>query len=201
MHYPICFTHGTLVSSLTGSEAIWTHIYFHRHYVNKTTLHVCVATLRLTLNLHAKSKKTPTKTNIFEYKENKKKNLTNQRIEERDYSRKQFDLQTHDMGKTCKVIRTLLDKDAGINVCKTVDFIIDNRLVCDYNVISNTFNDYFVSIVSILANSIHCNVNPLLYVDNSPNSIVIPDISHEAVISVTNQLKILLLGMMICPLQ
>ena len=90
---------------------------------------------------------------------------------ERDYVRKQFDLQTHDMGKTFKVIRTLLDKDAGINVCKTVDFIVDyTRLVCDYNVISNTFNDYFISIGSILANSIHCNVNPLLYVDNIPNS-------------------------------
>ena len=90
------------------------------------------------------------------------------------------------MGKTFKVIRTLLDKDAGINVCKTVDFIIDNRLVCDYNVISNKFNDYFGS---ILANSIHCNVNPLLYVDNIPNSIVIPDISQEAVISVIKSLK------------
>ena len=53
------------------------------------------------------------------------------------------------MGKTFKVIRTLLDKDAGIKVCKTVDFIIDNRLVCDYNVICNKFNDYFVG--SILA--------------------------------------------------
>ena len=93
------------------------------------------------------------------------------------------------MRKTFKVIRTLLDKDAGINVCKTVDFIIDNRLVCDYNVISNAFNDYFVSIGSILANSIHCNVNPLFYVDNIPNSIVIPDISQEAVISVIKSLK------------
>ena len=63
------------------------------------------------------------------------------------------------------VIKTLLDKDAEINVCKTVDFIIHNRLVCDYNVISNTFNDYFISIGSILANSIHCYVNPLWYVD------------------------------------
>ena len=35
------------------------------------------------------------------------------------------------------------------------------------------------------------NVNPLLYVDNIPNSIVIPDISQEAVISVIkNPLKI-----------
>ena len=103
------------------------------------------------------------------------------------------------MRETFKVIRTLLDKDAGINVCKTVDFI-DNRLVCDYNVISNTFNDYFISIGSILTNSIHCNVNPLLYVDNIPNSIVIPDISQEAVISVIKSLKNSL-DMMTYPLQ
>ena len=95
------------------------------------------------------------------------------------------------MGKTFKVIRTLLDNDARINVCKTVDFLIDNRLVFDPNVISNTCNDYFTSIGSIIANSIHYNVNPLLYVDNIPNSIVIPDISQEAVISVIkNHLKI-----------
>ena len=49
--------------------------------------------------LHAKSKKILTETNILEYKEYKNKNLTNQRIAERDYFREQFDLQTHDMGK------------------------------------------------------------------------------------------------------
>ena len=32
-------------------------------------------------------------------------------------------------------------------------------------------------------------MNPLLYVDNIPNSIVIPDISQEAVISVIKSLK------------
>ena len=87
------------------------------------------------------------------------------------------------------MIRTLLDKNAGSNVCKTVDFIINNRLGCDYIVISNTFNDYFISIGSILENSIHCNVNPLFYVDNIPNSIVTPDISQKAVISVIKSLK------------
>ena len=94
------------------------------------------------------------------------------------------------MRKTFKVIRTLLDKDAGINVCKTVDFIVDNSLVCEYKVISNKFNDYFVSLGSILANSIHCNVNPLFYGDNILNSIVIPDISQEVVMSAIKSLKI-----------
>ena len=118
------------------------------------------------------------------------KNLTNQqRTSERDYFGKQFDLQIHDMGKNFKAIRMLLDKDARINVCNTVDFIIDNRLVCDYNVISNTFSYYFISIGNIFSNRISCNVNPLLYVDNISNSIVIPNISQEAVISVMKSLK------------
>ena len=61
------------------------------------------------------------------------------------------------------MIRTLLDKDAGIRVCKNVDFIIDNRLVCDYNnIISKTFNNYFISVGSILAKQYTPNVNPLL---------------------------------------
>ena len=93
------------------------------------------------------------------------------------------------MRKTFKVIRTLLDKDTGINVCKTVDFIVDNSLVCEYKVISIKFNDYFVSLGSIIANSIHCNVNPLFYGDNIPNGIVIPDISQEVVMSAIKSLK------------
>ena len=86
----------------------------------------------------------------------KYRNLTHQQIAERDYFRKQLDLQICDIGKTFKVIRTFFDKDTGIHVCKTADFIIDNRLVCDHNnIISNMFNDYFISVGSILANSIH----------------------------------------------
>ena len=87
------------------------------------------------------------------------------------------------------MIRTLLNNDDAINVCTTVDYNNNNRLACDYNVISNKLNDYFISIGSILANSIHCNVNPLLYVDNIPDSIVIPDISQEAAISVLKSPK------------
>ena len=57
------------------------------------------------VKLQGKSMTTPTEGNILEYKEYKNKNLTNQQIAERDYFRKQFDLQTHDMGKTFNVDR------------------------------------------------------------------------------------------------
>ena len=63
--------------------------------------------------LFIKSKRNPSQMNIQIYKEFKNKNLTNQRIAERNYFQKQFDLQDCNMGKTFKVIRTLLDKDPG----------------------------------------------------------------------------------------
>ena len=47
------------------------------------------------------------------------------------------------MGKTFKVIRTLLDKDAGNNVSKSIDFVVNNTKTCDPKQISNSFNNYF----------------------------------------------------------
>ena len=91
------------------------------------------------------------------YKEFKNKNLTNQRIAERNYFQKQFDLQDCNMGITFKVIRTLLDKDAGNNVSKSIDFVVNNTMTCDPKQISNSFNNYFISVGSTLASNIHSN--------------------------------------------
>ena len=112
--------------------------------------------------LFIKSKRNPSQINIQIYKEFKNKNLTNQRIAERNYFQKQFDLQDCNMGKTFKVIRTLLDKDAGNNVSKSIDFVVNNTMTCDPKQISNSFNNYFISVGSTLASNIHSNVNPLL---------------------------------------
>ena len=81
--------------------------------------------------LFIKSKRNPSQMNTQIYKEFKNKNLTNQRIAERNYFQKQFDLKDCNMGKTFKVIRTLLDKDAGNNVSKSIDFVINNNMTCD----------------------------------------------------------------------
>ena len=78
-----------------------------------------------------KSKRNLSQINIQIYKEFKNKNLTTQRIAERKYFQKQFDLQDRNMGKTFKVIRTLLDKDAGNNVNKSIDFVVTNTMTCD----------------------------------------------------------------------
>ena len=134
--------------------------------------------------LFIKSKRNPSQINIQIYKEFKNKNLTNQRIAERNYFQKQFDLHDRNMGKTFKVIRTLLDKDAGNNVSKSIYFVVNNTMTCDPTQISNSFNNYFISVGSTLANSIHSNVNPLLYVDSNVNSIIMPEVSEEEITSV-----------------
>ena len=90
-----------------------------------------------------KSKRNPSQINIQIYKEFKNENLTNQRITERNYFEKQFDLQDRNMGKTFKVIKTLLDKDAGNNVSKSIYFVVNNTMTCDPKQISNSFKDDF----------------------------------------------------------
>ena len=131
--------------------------------------------------LFVKSKRNPSQINIQIYKEFKNKNLTNQRIAERNYFQKQFDLQDRNMGTTFKVIRTLLDKDAGNNVSKSIDFVVNNTMTCDPKQISNSFNNYFISVGSTLASNIHSNVNPLLYVDSNINSIIMPEVTEEEI--------------------
>ena len=96
--------------------------------------------------LFIKSKRNPSQMNIQIYKEFKNKNLTNQRIAEINYFQKQFVLQDCNMGKTFKVIRTVLDKDTGNNVSKSIDFVVNNTMTCDPKQISNSFNNYFISV-------------------------------------------------------
>ena len=64
-------------------------------------------------------------------------------------------------GKTFKVIRTILDKDRGNNVNKSIEFIINNNMTGDPKTIANCFNDYCISVFSLLISNIHSTVNPL----------------------------------------
>ena len=93
------------------------------------------------------------------------------------------------MGKTFKVIKSILSPGNQTNFIKNIDFIINDQLVCDNVIIANKFNDYFVNVGSSLANCIHSNVNPLSYVINNVNSIVVPDMSQADVLSVILSLK------------
>ena len=130
--------------------------------------------------LFIKSKRNPSQINIQIYNKNldKSKNCRKKLIS------KAVCLQNRNMGKTFKVIRILLDKDAGNNVSKSIDFVVNNTMTCDPKQISNSFNDYFNSVGSTLASNMHSIVNPLLYVDSNVNSIFMPEVSEEEITSV-----------------
>ena len=81
------------------------------------------------------------------------------------------------------MVRTLLDKDAGNNVSKSIDFVVHNAMTCDPKLILLSFNDYFISVGCTLASNIHSNVNPLLYVDSNVNSIIMPEVLEEEITS------------------
>ena len=70
-----------------------------------------------------------------------------------------------------------------------IDFVIDKSIVADKTKIANGFNDYFVNVGSTLSSKIHCNVNPLSYVEANPNSMVIPNLTVGDIINVISSLN------------
>ena len=55
-------------------------------------------------------------------------------------------------------------------------FNINNTIVTDSEVISNEFNNFFVSIGPTLASNITCSKDPLTYVNGFANSILVPSV-------------------------
>ena len=55
---------------------------------------------------------------------------------------------------------------------------INNETVNDSRTIANEFNNFFVSIGPALADTITCSVDPMSYVDNIMNSMVISYVSY-----------------------
>ena len=92
------------------------------------------------------------------------------------------------MGKSWKVLRTILGKDQNIRK-KQHSFFINNNYVTDSLQIANAFNKFFVSIGSLLAKEIKSDVNPLLYVDNNVNSIATLEVTSNRVRNVIMSLK------------
>ena len=66
---------------------------------------------------------------------------------------------------------------------------INGELTSDKDIISNAFNNYFVTIGPQLANKININKNPLTYINSTMNSIFIPYINEKDITQVVNSLK------------
>ena len=63
------------------------------------------------------------------------------------------------------------------NSKRKLKLTINNQTVNDSQTIANEFNNFFVSIGSALADNITCFVDPMSYVDNIMDSIVISYVS------------------------
>ena len=122
------------------------------------------------------------------YKKAKKALQSSLRNTEIAYFSKQLEVNKNDISKTWKVINVILG--LGKNKCKKhLSFLIDNEYVTDSLQIANALNNFFVSIGSQQSKDIVSDVNPLLYVTNNVNSIVILDLTCDQVRNVISSLN------------
>ena len=127
------------------------------------------------------------------YKKAKKALQSSLRNTEIAYFSKQLEVNKNDIGKTWKVINVILG--LGKNKCKKqFSFLIGNEYVTDSLQLANALNNFFVSIGSQLAKDIVSDVNPLSYVTNNVNSIVILDVTCDQVRNVISSLNNLSAG-------
>ena len=112
-----------------------------------------------------------------ETKENLQSALKNSEIL---YFSNQLGIHRNHIGKSWKVLRNILGKDHNKRKKQNSCFI-NNNYVTDSLQVANAFNNFFVSIGSLLAKKIKCDVNPLLYVDNNVNSIATFEVTSNRV--------------------
>ena len=122
------------------------------------------------------------------YKDSKRILHSSLRNAEIQYYSEQYELNSGDMFKSWKVLKTILALNSNsekIQLCLT----INNVAVTNSKDIANGFNDFFVSIGPELAKDIHSDINPLTYVNSVNNSIVNFDVSCDEVKNIIHSLK------------
>ena len=122
------------------------------------------------------------------YKKRKNEVLSLLKNTEIMYFSDQMEINKNDLNKTWKILRVILGKDRNPSA-KNPTFKLDGKIISDRAAIANGFNNYFVSIGPKLASEISSNVNPISYVKNINNSIVIPNITCHEVYQVICSLK------------
>ena len=125
---------------------------------------------------------------VESYKDSKRILHSSLRNAEIQYCSEQYQLNSGDMFKSWKVLKTILALNSNSEkrqLCLT----INNVAVTNSKDIANGFNDFFVSIGPELAKDIHFDINPLTYVNNVNNSIVIFDVSCDEVRNIIHPLK------------
>ena len=123
-----------------------------------------------------------------EYKEAKKVLHSTLRNSVISYFGVQLELNKNDIFKTWKVLKDIIGLD-GNTAKQKINFLIDGKLVIDSLDIANGFNIFFVSVGPKLANDLKSDIDPLSYVNNNINSIVVPEIPCIQVREMINSLN------------
>ena len=134
-------------------------------------------------------KKYLTQENKDKYIKFRNQNLSNQRKAERDYYQEQFELNSNDLRNSWKVIKNIIKKSVNKLSGNHEEFVINNKITSDGKEIANGFNNYFVNIGRSLAHQITSTTNPLSYVNTNINSIQIPEILKNEIITVIYSFK------------
>ena len=115
---------------------------------------------------------------VESYKDSKRILHSSLRNAEIQYYSEQYELNSSDMFKSWKVLKTILALNTNSEKRKLC-LRINNVAVTNSKDIANGFNHFFVSIGPELAKGIHSDINPLTYVNNISNSIAIFDVSCD----------------------
>ena len=88
--------------------------------------------------LYIIKRKNPTSDNIKKYKQYKNQNLSKQRKAERDYYREQLELHQHDLKKSWRVIKNIINKEDNQTIKKQTIFLINNQYTTQNQTIANS---------------------------------------------------------------
>ena len=108
---------------------------------------------------------------------------------ERDYFSNQLDINKSDMKKLCKIMKSVIGNKRKTNQ-NIKRFKINNNIIDNDLRIAHEFNRYVVYVGPILAaHQIKTDLNPLHYVQNNHNSMLMQQIEHFEVVNVINSLN------------
>ena len=131
----------------------------------------------------------PTKINQVTYKNPNNKLNSIKRKAERDHYRNQLEINTSDMKKSWKIMKTVIGNKRK-TIKKKALFNINNKTIdSELLQIANEFNNYFVSIGLKLASyQTRTTLNPLNSLQFNANSVVIDHIEEIEVVRIINSL-------------
>ena len=135
--------------------------------------------------LYRLSRSNPSLFNSYKQYNNRLKNIIQNA--KREYYKRKFDLNANDTKSTWKSINSLIrPKTNKVNYSLS----INGSYTTDESLISESFNNYFISVAPRLSSLIPPNdINPLNYVTRNPHSFVFFNCTVPEIISIINNLK------------